>query len=119
MMLIVGLGSFLGGILRYVLAFLIHYRIQVVFPLGTFLVNIIGCFVIGILFALSERTAISFEWRLFFATGICGGFTTFSAFSLETMTLMRNDQLLYAGLFVALSVILGLASTFIGYTLCK
>lgn len=119
MILIVGLGSFIGGILRYILSVLIQNRIQLVFPLGTFLVNVIGCFVIGVLFGLSERTAISVEWRLFFATGICGGFTTFSAFSLETMTLMRTDQLLYAGLYVVASVLVGVASTFLGYALFK
>lgn len=119
MLLIVGLGSFIGGILRYGLSVVIHDRIHLVFPLGTFLANIIGCFVIGVLFALSERTAIAFEWRLFFATGICGGFTTFSAFSLETLVLLRDGQVGFASAYVIASLLFGVLTTFLGYSLFR
>jgi len=82
-------------------------------------VNIIGCFVIGLVFALSERTNMSPEMRLFLATGICGGFTTFSAFSNETFGLMRDGQLFYASAYITSSVLFGVFATFIGYSLLK
>ncbi|MDR2839965.1 MAG: CrcB family protein, partial [Paludibacter sp.] len=79
--LFVGLGGFLGSAARYLLTLLIKNP-ERLFPLGTFAVNIIGSFVIGILFALIGKNALSETWRLFLMAGICGGFTTFSAFSL-------------------------------------
>lgn len=118
-LLIIGAGSFIGGVLRYMLTLSVHSRIVSVFPYGTLAVNLVGCFVIGILFALAEKANLSSEWRLFFATGICGGFTTFSAFSLETFGLLRDGQIGYASVYVITSVILGVFATFIGYSLFK
>jgi CrcB protein len=119
LLLIIGAGSFLGGIMRYLFSLMIQSRILSTFPYGTLSVNLIGCFVIGVVFALSEKTNMSGEWRMFLATGICGGFTTFSAFSHETFGLLRDGQFFSAGMYVAASVILGLVATFLGYTLLK
>ena len=91
-LLLIGTGSFIGGVLRYLLSQFIQTKFLSAFPFGTLGVNIIGCFTIGLVFALSERTNMSPEMRLFLATGICGGFTTFSAFSNETFSLMRDGQ---------------------------
>jgi CrcB protein len=82
-------------------------------------VNILGCFLIGIVFGLSEKGNMSQEWRLFLATGILGGFTTFSAFSNETVGLMRDGQFWYAGLYAGGSVILGIIATIIGISVIK
>lgn len=113
--LLVGFGGFIGSILRYALTRFVQQRFLSEFPVGTISVNIIGCVVIGIVFALADRNFLSGDSRLFLATGICGGFTTFSAFSIETMTLIRESEWLYASLYVISSVILGLLATFGGY----
>jgi fluoride exporter len=115
----IGAGSFLGGISRYLLSVLIQNRVLSAFPFGTLGVNILGCFLIGIVFGLSDRGNMSQEWRLFLATGFIGGFTTFSAFSNETVGLLRDGQFWYAGAYVLSSVVLGLAATFIGLMIIK
>ncbi len=116
-LLLIGTGSFIGGICRYLLSQFIQSKFFLAFPFGTLGVNIIGCFAIGLVFALSERTNMTSELRLFLATGICGGFTTFSAFSNETFGLLRNGQLWYAAAYIAASVVLGVFATFIGFSL--
>lgn len=119
LILLIGSGSFIGGILRYLLSFFITSKSNSSFPFGTFAVNIIGCLLIGLVFAISEKIDLAQEWRLFLATGILGGFTTFSAFSNESLTLLRDGQFLIAGLYISLSVFVGIAATFIGYALIK
>jgi CrcB protein len=119
LLLFIGTGSFIGGILRYLLSFFITSRSNSSFPFGTFAVNIIGCLLIGLVFAISEKISLAQEWRLFLATGILGGFTTFSAFSNESLTLLRDGQFLIAGLYISLSVFVGIAATLIGYALIK
>jgi CrcB protein len=118
-LLLIGTGSFIGGVLRYSLSQFIQTKSLSSFPFGTLGVNIIGCFAIGLVFALSEKTNMSPEMRLFLATGICGGFTTFSAFSNETFSLMRDGQLFYASAYITSSVLFGVFATFIGYSLLK
>ena len=118
-LLLIGTGSFIGGVLRYSISQFIQTKFLSSFPFGTLGINILGCFAIGLVFALSERTNMSPEMRLFLATGICGGFTTFSAFSNETFSLMRDGQLLYASVYITSSVLFGLFATFIGYSLLK
>ena len=118
-LLLIGTGSFIGGILRYSLSQFIQTKFLSAFPFGTLGINIIGSFAIGLVFALSERTDMSPEMRLFLATGICGGFTTFSAFSNETFGLMRDGQLFYASAYITSSVVFGIFATFIGYSLLK
>ena len=117
--LLVGTGGFLGSALRYLIYQFIQNKFISAFPFGTLGVNIAGCFAIGLMIASLERGNLPAEWRLFLATGICGGFTTFSAFSGETTTLLRDGNLLHAFLYVAASVLLGIASTFLGIALVK
>src|SRR5438105_7416669 len=105
LILAIGLGSFIGGISRYILSQLMQNKFLSTFPFGTLGVNIIGCFLIGVVFALNERGNISMEWRLFLATGILGGFTTFSAFSNETVGMLRDGQYWYAFAYIATSVL--------------
>src|SRR6516164_6908843 len=92
----IGAGSFIGGICRYLLSQFIQARFLSTFPFGTLSINIIGCFAIGLVFALSDRGNLTQEWRLIIATGVLGGFTTFSAFSNETFGMLRDGQYWYA-----------------------
>ena len=117
LILFVGIGSFIGGILRYLLSQFIQTKFLSTFPYGTLSVNLVGCLVIGLVYALSERTSMTPEWRLFLATGICGGFTTFSAFSSETFSMLRDGQVWYASSYVLASLVLGVFATFIGYSI--
>ena len=116
---LVGIGSFIGGSLRYLIAQMVQSKFLSAFPYGTLTVNIVGCFVIGLVFGLSIKMNLSPEWRLFLATGICGGFTTFSSFSLETMQLLREGQSFFAMLYVAASILIGLLAVYLGMTLLK
>ena len=118
-LLLIGTGGFIGTVFRYLLSQFIQSKVLSAFPFGTLGVNVLGCFIIGIVFALSERTNMHPEWRLFLATGICGGFTTFSAFTNETFGLLRDGQLWYASIYIIVSVVIGVLSTFIGYSLLK
>lgn len=117
--LLIGLGSFLGGISRYLITVYINNRYLPHFPFGTMAVNVIGCFLIGIVYGLTEKGNINNEWRLFLATGILGGFTTFSSFSHETVTLLRNEEYLYAFANIGISILLGLAATLAGIFVIK
>jgi CrcB protein len=119
-LLLVGLGGFIGSAARYLVAVVLSGYVSSSFPLATFVVNIFGCFLIGVLFALSERgDVLTPEWRIFLTTGFCGGFTTFSTFSYESLRLMQEGELFYLGLNVVLSVVIGFAATYVGILLVK
>ncbi len=113
-LIVIGSGSFIGGTLRYLLSKWVQGNFLSAFPFGTFTVNVTGCFIIGLISALSSRGELSQQWQLFLATGICGGFTTFSAFSNETLALFREGHFYYAGIYIAASVLMGIAATFAG-----
>ncbi len=119
MILAIGAGSFIGGISRYLISLFIQNRVPSTFPFGTLSVNIIGCFLIGVVFGLADRGNMRQEWRLFLATGVLGGFTTFSAFSNETVGMMRDGQFWYASAYVVSSVLLGVIATFMGILIIK
>lgn len=115
--MLIGLGSFIGGISRYLLSQLIQNKALTSFPYGTLTVNVIGCFLIGLIFGISERSGLTLEWRLILTTGMLGGFTTFSAFSYESISLMREGQAGSALLYIGCSVVLGLLATYGGIIL--
>jgi CrcB protein len=110
--LIVGIGGFLGSVARYKLSGLVlHHTVDWRFPLATFVVNVVGCVVAGMLSGLVERYGwFSPNTRLLLFTGILGGFTTFSAFGVETAYLLRRDEVAIAFAYVALSVFCGLGA---------
>jgi fluoride exporter len=117
---IVGAGGFIGSGLRYLSQRFISGILPISFPFGTLFINITGCFLIGILFALSDRTKmITPEIRMFLAIGFCGGFTTFSSFSLDSYSLLKDSQYLYFVLYAASSVILSILATVTGIWLIK
>jgi fluoride exporter len=119
-LLFVGIGGGLGSILRYVISVFLGKHIPVVFPLGTLLVNISGCFLIGVLYSIFNRHAdFSTEWRLFLITGICGGYTTFSTFSYDGLLLLKQGSNLSFMMYVLGSVVIGLLATFAGVALFK
>ena len=112
----IGLGGFLGSITRYGLASLVQNKTESLFPYGTMLVNISGCFVIGLLMTLfQERIVISQNIRLFLIIGLLGGFTTFSSFSYDTFALMKSGNFLSAGLNVGISLFGCLIATWAGF----
>ena len=117
--LLIGVGSFIGGISRYLLSLFIQNKFLSTFPFGTLGVNILACFLIGIVFGLSERGNFTMEWRLFLATGFLGGFSTFSSFSNETVGLLRDGQLWQAFTYILSSLVICLMATFIGISLIK
>jgi len=113
-------GAALGGLLRYVVADLVQRNAKIIFPLGTLSVNVIGSFLLGfIIFFLGEREIISAEMRLFLTVGICGGFTTFSTFSYETLALLQESEFLYASLNIVLNIVLSLIAIYLAYLLSK
>lgn len=115
--LLVAAGGGLGACARYALSgWVLHYAAQSRFPWGTFAVNVLGCLVAGLLMALAEKhELISPGARLFLFTGILGGFTTFSAFGLETVNLMRRGDMGVAAAYVLASVACGLAALWLAY----
>ena len=114
--LLVGAGGAIGSMLRYGIAFTIVNKL---FPYHTFIVNMFGSLLIGIFLGLLLKNSITNEGLKFLATGICGGFTTFSAFSLEGFELLQQQRYSTFLLYFLLTIILGLAATWFGYTITK
>lgn len=115
--LLVGVGGFIGSILRYLVGGYFQGFAKS-FPLGTLVVNVLGCFVIGLLAQLAEsRGAFSNETRAFIFIGILGGFTTFSSFGNETINLARDSQMMKAFANIAANVIIGMLAVLFGRTI--
>ena len=114
--LFVGLGGFSGAIARYLLGgWVLHHTLSARFPWSTFAVNVLGCLCLGLLSGLAERL----DWftppvRLLLITGLLGGFTTFSAFGLETVHLLRRGELLIAAAYALSSVFVCVAAVWLG-----
>lgn len=119
--LLVGVGGALGSVGRFWVSGLVAERIGERFPWGTIIINITGSFLIGLLAGLmrppSGRWLATANTRVFFTYGICGGYTTFSSFSLQTLDLMREGEWLHAGANVVLSVVLCMVAVWLGYAL--
>lgn len=112
----VGLGGFIGSVLRYLVSRLTTGVDFASLPLGTLTVNVLGCFVLGLLTGLFERTGnLSPELRLLLTTGLCGGFTTFSTFMGENFSMARNGQFMLMAAYLIISLALGFVLFFAGY----
>lgn len=119
-LLLVGVGGGLGSIARYLCQKWFNENYPHPFPWGTFTVNLAGCFLIGIIYAASEKsTVVSPQARLFLITGFCGGFTTFSTFAFENMNLIRSGDSIYFLIYTIASVVLGIAAVFGGIAVMK
>jgi len=117
---LVGLGGCVGSIVRYWLQGIAYRWTGPGFPYGTLLVNIVGCFFIGLIMTLSEeRFLINPEVRIFIAIGILGGFTTFSSFSYETLALVNGANYFAALGNILSSVVIGLTATWLGMVLAR
>lgn len=118
--IIVGLGGFIGTVARFLISRFFQENVLSVFPWSTFIVNIIGCLLIGIIYGISEKgDFLSPEFRLFLTVGICGGFTTFSTFSNDSFLLIRDQEWFRVALYASLSLFLGLVAVYAGRFIIK
>ena len=117
---IVGAGGFIGSVMRYLVQVFVEKGLMSTFPWGTFVANIAGSFIIGIVYALAEKgNLLSAEWRMFLAVGICGGFTTFSSFAYNNLTMLKEGvygQFLFN---VGGSLFFGLLAVYLGMTVIR
>jgi len=117
---IVFFGAGIGGMCRYWCSSIVYKFLPTNFPYGTLVVNIIGSFILGFVFySLYEKGIINQDMRLFLSIGFCGGFTTFSTFSFETINLLKNSEYFFAVLNISANVIFSLTGTFTAYILSK
>lgn len=117
---LVGLGGGLGSILRYLTSSWVHRWLGTHFYLGTLIVNLLGCFLVGIFIGLIEKL----EWgnthlRLLLIVGFCGGFTTFSALSMESFMLIKSGHFFQTLLYNAVSILLGISAVWAGASLMR
>lgn len=118
--LAVAIGGALGAMARYGLGGLVHRYASPHFPYGTFVVNVLGCLLFGILAGLSEhRFVLGPTARAFLLIGILGGFTTFSSFTFETFQLLRDAELARAAVNMAGQLLIGLAALWAGFVLAR
>lgn len=115
-LIIIGLGGFLGSISRYLMSAGIQQYYFTSFPLGTLSVNTVGSFLIGIIFGFAEKgVLLNADWKMFLAVGFCGGFTTFSTFTLDNLLLLRDGQIAHFLLYTGGSLFIGLFAVAMGY----
>jgi fluoride exporter len=119
-LLLVAFGGGVGSIARYLCQKWLGENHPHPFPWGTFVVNLVGCFLLGIIYAASEKTTfVGPHVRLLLITGFCGGFTTFSTFAFENMNLLRGNDTIYFLIYAIGSVLLGIVAVFAGVGLMK
>ena len=119
--LLVSIGSFFGGGMRYWVSKVVQSCSLIAFPFGTMTVNVLGCLIIGFLSGLNWNGGgmMSASTKLLLTTGFCGGFTTFSTFMNESSGLMKNEQYLYMALYLFGSLALGLVAVLAGHYIAK
>ena len=118
--MIVGLGGFIGTVARYLISRYFQVSLTSVFPWSTFIINIVGCLMIGIIYGITEKgDVLSPDFRLFMTVGICGGFTTFSTFSNDSFMLLRETEWVRFALYTSLSIFIGLLAVYAGRLIIK
>lgn len=116
----VAIGGAIGSVLRYLITLVINKQFSHNIPIATLFINIVGCFLIGLLVGIFDKNnEIDSSLKYLLITGFCGGFTTFSAFGLENYSLFQSQNPFYALLYIGLSVVLGLAAVWFGLFITK
>ena len=119
MLIWIAIGGAAGSVSRYLLGGMVQSTAAVRFPAGTLAVNLIGCFIIGALTQHYMNSQVSPAMRAALITGFCGGFTTFSAFSIETVGLINGGEYVKAGAYIVFSVGISIAATFAGMAVAR
>ena len=118
--LIVGTGGFIGSVMRYLVQVFVEKGLTTTFPWGTFIANVVGSFIIGIVFALADKgSVLNAEWRMFLAVGICGGFTTFSSFAYNNLTMLKENAFGQLFLNIGGSLFFGILAVYLGIIFVK
>lgn len=118
--LVVSLGGGLGAVARFYVGTVVARFYSGTFPAGTFLINVTGSFLIGVLMTVFlNRSTVDANWRLFLVTGILGGYTTFSSFEWEALTALRTGAAAISLLYIGSSVVLGLGAAWLGFVLAN
>jgi fluoride exporter len=118
--LIIGAGGFLGSVLRYLGQLAAGKFFTLSFPIGTFVINVLGCFIIGLAYALSEKgNLMTAEMRMFLTVGFCGGFTTFSSFAYDNLMMIKDHSMVFLLVNVMGSVLLGILAVYGGIVLIR
>ena len=118
-LILVGIGGMIGSIGRYLAGKVVQTRTDSIFPYSTLSVNLLGSFILGLILSIATRRNLSPEWGLFLGTGVCGGFTTFSAFSLENLNLLQQKpalSILYISISLAGGVLFAALGVWAGRT---
>lgn len=116
----IGIGGFFGTLGRYTVSTMVYRYLGVSFPYGTLTVNLVGCFLFGLVSGLfEERHLLTPATRLFLTVGVLGGFTTFSSFGDETLVLLKSGKPVVAGLYVGASILVGVLAVWIGGVVAK
>jgi len=116
---LVAMGGMVGSVLRFIAGTIIMNKVSTSFPWGTFWVNIIGSLLIGLVAGHLVKHPGFHPWQLLLATGFCGGFTTFSALSNESLHMLKSEQYGLLAIYLSASLILGIGAAALGYTFSK
>jgi len=118
--LLVGFGGFIGSSLRFSVSQLMHRLVPGGFPIGTLTVNMVGCLLIGLVIGAAEhRELLNHSWRLFLAVGLLGGFTTYSSFAFENLTLITSANFPHLILNIVIQLVVGLVFAWLGFELAR
>lgn len=119
-LIVVAIGGAVGSVTRYLIGNFVSKNYHGSFPIGTFFINIVGCFLMGLFMSsLIQKEMVDTSWRLFLCVGLLGGFTTFSSFGYEALTMLSNGKLMMAGMYAGCSIVAGVFAAITGMMVSK